>query len=68
MRLLEDDSLGGGGSRGRGRVRFANLRLVWRNRNYYSAGGPEVELISKADSAALQALAISHDLSARLAP
>ncbi|MGB9605498.1 MAG: type III-A CRISPR-associated RAMP protein Csm3 [Bryobacteraceae bacterium] len=68
MRLLEDDSLGGGGSRGSGRVRFANLRLVWRNRNYYSAGGPEVELISKADSAALQALAISHDLSARLAP
>src|SRR5436305_711497 len=30
LRLLEDDSLGGGGSRGRGRVSFANLRLVWR--------------------------------------
>src|SRR6185295_13703729 len=32
LRLLEDDALGGGGSRGSGRVRFANLKLVWRNR------------------------------------
>src|SRR5579864_1817715 len=31
LRLLEDDSLGGGGSRGSGRVSFANLRLVWRS-------------------------------------
>ena len=30
LRLLEDDALGGGGSRGSGRVRFSNLRLVWR--------------------------------------
>ncbi|MBM3774416.1 MAG: type III-A CRISPR-associated RAMP protein Csm3, partial [Acidobacteria bacterium] len=34
MRLLEDDTLGGGGSRGSGRVRFANLRLVWRGKDY----------------------------------
>ncbi len=27
LRLLEDDALGGGGSRGSGRVRFANLKL-----------------------------------------
>ena len=32
LRLLEDDALGGGGSRGSGRVRFANLKLIWRNR------------------------------------
>ena len=30
LRLLEDDALGGGGSRGSGRVRFANLKLTWR--------------------------------------
>src|SRR6201981_1156346 len=30
-RLLEDDSLGGGGSRGSGRVSFRNLKLGWRN-------------------------------------
>ena len=30
LRLLEDDALGGGGSRGSGRVSFSNLRLVWR--------------------------------------
>jgi CRISPR-associated protein Csm3 len=56
MRLLEDDALGGGGSRGSGRVRFANLKLVWRNREYYSSGAPQKELISGADVAALQKL------------
>src|SRR5881392_1045622 len=30
LRLLEDDALGGGGSRGSGRIRFANLKLAWR--------------------------------------
>jgi len=68
LRLLEDDALGGGGSRGSGRVRFANLRLLWRNRNYYSAGGPELELIAKADLAALQALTLEDGLSRKLAP
>jgi CRISPR-associated protein Csm3 len=57
MRLLEDDSLGGGGSRGSGRVRFENLRLSWRSRLFYSAGESEQELAAGADIAALQALA-----------
>jgi CRISPR-associated protein Csm3 len=56
LRLLEDDALGGGGSRGSGRVRFSNLKLVWRNREYYSSGAAEKELISGADAAALQKL------------
>lgn len=56
LRLLEDDALGGGGSRGSGRVRFSNLKLVWRNREYYASGGPEKELIAGADVAALQKL------------
>ena len=56
LRLLEDDTLGGGGSRGSGRVKFANLKLIWRNREYYAAGGPPKELISGADVAALQKL------------
>src|SRR5919112_5628384 len=38
MRLLEDDALGGGGSRGNGRVRLTNMRLVWRGRGFYAAG------------------------------
>ncbi len=38
LRLLEDDALGGGGSRGSGRVSFSNLRLVWRGKNYYASG------------------------------
>jgi len=67
LRLLEDDTLGGGGSRGSGRVRFANLRLVWRNRNFYATGAAEQELLSGADLAALQAFVNSPDFAERLA-
>ena len=56
LRLLEDDSLGGGGSRGSGRVRLSNLKLTWRSRGYYASGAPEKELTSGANLAALQAL------------
>ena len=44
LRLLEDDALGGGGSRGSGRVSFSNLKLVWRGKNYYASGAPEKEI------------------------
>ena len=54
LRLLEDDALGGGGSRGSGRVRLANLKLNWRSREYYASGAAQKELISGADLAALQ--------------
>ncbi len=66
LRLLEDDALGGGGSRGSGRVRFTNLRLAWRKRAYYTAGAAEEELIAGADPAAVQALALSEGLAAKL--
>lgn len=56
MRLLEDDSLGGGGSRGSGRVCFANLKLTWRGRGFYSSGSPQLEILTGADLAALQSL------------
>src|SRR5690348_9921501 len=54
LRLLEDDSLGGGGSRGSGRVSFANLRLVWRPKDYYAKGSAEKEIASGATLAAIQ--------------
>jgi CRISPR-associated protein Csm3 len=57
LRLLEDDALGGGGSRGSGRVRFGNLKLIWRNRAFYSSGGEESELASGADLAGIQKIA-----------
>jgi CRISPR-associated protein Csm3 len=56
LRLLEDDSLGGGGSRGSGRVRFANLKLTWRNRAFYSSGGEEAELAAGSDLGAIQSV------------
>jgi len=66
MRLLEDDALGGGGSRGSGRVRFGSLKLIWRKRAFYASGAPEEELVSGADLAALQALVTSDTFAARL--
>src|SRR5580698_8615683 len=54
LRLLEDDALGGGGSRGNGRVSFDNLKLTWRGRDYYATGAAEREVASGADLAALR--------------
>jgi CRISPR-associated protein Csm3 len=67
LRLLEDDALGGGGSRGNGRVRFANVKLSWRNRNFYASGGAERELAASADLAAVQALVAGDGFAAQLA-
>jgi len=67
LRLLEDDSLGGGGSRGSGRVRLANLKLTWRSRGFYSGAAPEAELASGADLAGLQRLVTEGGLAERLA-
>ncbi len=54
LRLLEDDALGGGGSRGSGRVRFSALKLTWRGKDYYAAGKPEAELATAPALDALQ--------------
>ncbi len=44
LRLLEDDTLGGGGSRGSGRVALKNLKLTWRGKSYYTGAAGEQEL------------------------
>lgn len=67
LRLLEDDALGGGGSRGSGRIRFANLKLGWRNRAFYASGGAETELASGADLSAVQALVTNAEFGEKLA-
>ncbi len=56
LRLLEDDALGGGGSRGSGRVSFANFRLRWRSRGFYASGAAETQLADGVDLAGLQSL------------
>jgi CRISPR-associated protein Csm3 len=65
LRLLEDDSLGGGGSRGSGRVRFANLRASWRGREYYAKGAAETELAAAAGTSELLALASGADFASQ---
>lgn len=67
LRLLEDDALGGGGSRGNGRVSFANLSLAWRGKDYYAKGAAESSLLAASDLAALQQLTAAEDFSEKLA-
>jgi CRISPR-associated protein Csm3 len=66
LRLLEDDALGGGGSRGSGRVRFSNLKLTWRGRGFYSSGAEEAELAS-GDLGKLQAAVNESSFAEKLA-
>ncbi len=54
LRLLEDDTLGGGGSRGSGRVSFTGLKLTWRGREYYASGASEREIAAGVGLAELQ--------------
>ncbi|MBL0161200.1 MAG: type III-A CRISPR-associated RAMP protein Csm3 [Bryobacterales bacterium] len=67
IRLLEDDALGGGGSRGSGRIRFSGWKLSWRNKAFYAAGEPEQALLEAEDSAALHAGVRSGEFAAKLA-
>jgi CRISPR-associated protein Csm3 len=66
LRLLEDDALGGGGSRGSGRVRFSNLKMTWRNLTFYSDGGEETELAAGPDLAQVQAATKNGALAEKL--
>lgn len=66
LRMLEDDSLGGGGSRGSGRVKLSDVKLRWRGRSYYSEGSTEKELIAAADSGGLLALVRGEDFGSQL--
>ncbi|WP_448375845.1 type III-A CRISPR-associated RAMP protein Csm3 [Fervidobacterium sp.] len=44
MKLLEDDYLGGSGSRGYGKIEFKNIRVVKREKDYYLGNGKEEEV------------------------
>ncbi len=67
LRLLEDDALGGGGSRGSGRIAFSGLNLTWRGKDYYAKGAAESSLLTGGDLAALQEAASADDLAEKLA-
>jgi CRISPR-associated protein Csm3 len=67
LRLLEDDTLGGGGSRGSGRVKIGGIKLTWRSRGFYASGAPEQEVLAGADLAAFHALAAGPDIAGKLA-
>ena len=66
LRLLEDDALGGGGSRGSGRVACGNLSVTWRGKAFYAAGAAEASLAAGLDLAGLQALLTGADFAGKL--
>jgi CRISPR-associated protein Csm3 len=66
LRLLEDDSLGGGGSRGNGRVHLSGLNMAWRGRGFYATGAAEQQLASGADVAALQSQVSASEFAEKL--
>jgi CRISPR-associated protein Csm3 len=66
LRLLEDDALGGGGSRGSGRVKFTGWKATWRSRAYYTAGTAEAAVLEAATTADLQAGVLAADFAEKL--
>jgi CRISPR-associated protein Csm3 len=66
LRLLEDSALGGGGSRGSGRVEFQNIRAVWRGRRYYAEGAAEEEVAKAANTEELQKAVLADEFPLRL--
>jgi len=66
LRLLEDDALGGGGSRGSGRVLLTGINVNWRGKDYYAKGVAESNLLSGGDLAQLQQLASAGDFAEKL--
>jgi CRISPR-associated protein Csm3 len=66
LRLLEDDALGGGGSRGSGRVKFTGWKATWRSRAYYVAGTAEALVLDAGTTAELQAGVLSADFAEKL--
>ncbi|MGC9770983.1 type III-A CRISPR-associated RAMP protein Csm3 [Fervidobacterium islandicum] len=42
MKLLEDDYLGGSGSRGYGKIKFKNIRVVKRDKTFYAEAKNEI--------------------------
>lgn len=49
MRLLEDNYLGGSGSRGYGKVKFANISITKRGQDYYKKDMDEEVIIENVD-------------------
>lgn len=55
MRLLEDSALGGGGSRGSGRIRFKKIKIKARHKGYYL--GTDEKTLKEIESKAYESAA-----------
>ena len=59
MELLEDDYLGGAGSRGSGQIAFENLTLTFKSRKCYEEADKSPEIV--AEGASIKELRESYD-------
>jgi CRISPR-associated protein Csm3 len=59
LRLIEDSGLGGGRSRGSGRVAFSNIKLTWRSKEYYSSGSEQKDVLAAETLGGIDAAALA---------
>jgi CRISPR-associated protein Csm3 len=59
LRLIEDAGLGGGRSRGSGRVSFSGIKVNWRSRDYYAGGAEQKEVLTSENLAGVDTAAIA---------
>lgn len=62
LRLIEDAGLGGGRSRGSGRVSFSGIKLTWRPKDYYSGGAEQKEVLTSESLSAVNTAGIAEAL------
>ena len=56
MELLEDDYLGGSGSRGSGQIAFENLTMTFKSREYYEKADGKPKSIDLPENANIKAI------------
>lgn len=49
LRLLEDDYLGGSGSRGYGKVKFENIEIIYKDKGFYEGSKKELKMLKLDD-------------------
>ena len=52
MELLEDDYLGGSGSRGSGKIAFRQLKVIFKSRKHYETPGAVPDTLAQGDGVA----------------
>ncbi|MDP3029805.1 MAG: type III-A CRISPR-associated RAMP protein Csm3 [Deltaproteobacteria bacterium] len=66
MQLLEDDYLGGSGSRGYGKISFNNIKIFWNANSDYETGNTDISVKTPKKEGVLRAVAKEIEDNAKL--